>query len=85
MDRNSKPIKQITMKQTVSELIYEYLKKNRNRWVWGGTAEREVTQLHKPATVSRELRSMAEDDLIYREYRKVDGKNVVVYRYKKNG
>lgn len=72
------------MKQTVSELIYEYLKKNRG-FRFGGTLEREVTQLHKPATVSRELRSMAEDDLIYREYRKVDGKNVVVYRYKKNG
>jgi DNA-binding HxlR family transcriptional regulator len=70
------------MKKTVSELIYEYLKKNRG-WRFGGTMEREVTQLHKPATISRELRHMAEDDLVYRDYRKVDGKKVVIYRYKK--
>lgn len=68
--------------KTVSQLIYEYLKKNRG-FNFGGTMEREVTQLHKPATVSRELRSMAEQDLIYRDYRVVGGKRVVIYKYKK--
>lgn len=68
--------------KTVSELIYEYLKKNRG-WRFGGTMEREVTQLHKPATVSRELRSMAEENLIYKDYKKVGNNNVVVYKYKK--
>lgn len=70
------------MKKTVSELIYEYLKKNRG-WCWGGTMEREVTQLHKPATVSRELRRLASEDLIYQDKRLVDSKWVRVYKYKK--
>jgi len=68
--------------KTVSELIYEYLKKNRG-WRFGGNLEREVTQLHKPASVSRELRSMAEQDLIYRDYGVIGGKRVVIYKYKK--
>jgi Mn-dependent DtxR family transcriptional regulator len=71
------------MKKTVSELIYEYLKKNR-RFVFGGELERNISNFHKPSYVSRELRRMAEEDLIYKDYRKVDGKRVVVYRYKKH-
>lgn len=70
------------MKKTVSELIYEYLKKNRG-FRFGGTLEREVTQLHKPATISRELRRMASEDLIYQDKRLVDSKWVRVYKYKK--
>ena len=72
------------MKKTVSELIYEYLKKNRG-WRFGGTMERDVTQLHKPATVSRELRKLASEALIYHDKRRVGRHNVVIYRYKKNG
>lgn len=68
--------------KTVSELIYEYLKKNRG-WRFGGTMEREVTQLHKPATVSRELRKLASEDLIYQDKRLIDSRWCRVYKYKK--
>lgn len=70
------------MKKTVSELIYEYLKKNRG-WRFGGTLEREVSQIHKPSYVSRELRKMAEHNMVYKDKRKVDNNWVVIYRYKK--
>lgn len=68
--------------KTISELIYEYLKKNKG-WRFGGTLEREVTQLHKPATVSRELRRMAEEDLVYKDYKKVGRQWCVIYKFKK--
>lgn len=70
------------MKQTVSELIYEYLKKNRG-FRFGGTMEREVTQLHKPATINRELRRMASQDLIYQDKRLVDSRWCRIYKFKK--
>ncbi len=70
------------MKKTVSELIYEYLKKNRG-FRFGGTLEREVTQLHKPSYVARTLRHLAEENKIYKDYRLVDGHQVVLYKFKK--
>lgn len=69
--------------KTISELIYSYLKKHKG-FCFGGKLEREVTQLHKPATISRTLRALAEDNLIYKDYRTVDKKRVVLYKYKLN-
>lgn len=68
--------------KTVSELILDYLKK-RKGFCFGGTIEREVSTFHKPATISRGLRFLAEDNLIYKEYRNVGRTRVVVYKWKK--
>lgn len=66
----------------ISQQIIEYLKKNKS-WHFGGQLERILGTFHKPSTVSRTLRELAEEDKIYRDYRKVDRYRVVVYKYKK--
>jgi len=70
------------MKPTIPEMIIEYLKKERS-WCYGGTLERYVTLLHKPASVSRELRNMAKENLIYKDKELIDSRWVVIYKYKK--
>lgn len=67
---------------TVSELILSYLAKDKRKWYFGGELERMPT-IHKPSTISRELRNMAENNIIYKDYKKVGRVNVVIYKYKK--
>lgn len=67
---------------TVSELILRHLSKDKRKWYFGGELEKLPT-IHKPSTISRILRSMAEDEIIYKDYRKVGKVNMVIYKYKK--
>lgn len=64
---------------TVQNIILNYLKE-KDDWVFGGLAEREATSLHKPATISRELRRMSEIGLISKRKVKYAGVNVVQYK-----
>jgi DNA-binding HxlR family transcriptional regulator len=64
--------------QTIEDIIYAYLKKHR-RWCFGGELER-IPCPHKPSTISRVLRAMAEEDLIYKTYEKVGKVRVVKYK-----
>lgn len=69
--------------KTISELIYEYLKKDKDRWWYGGHLERYVTQLHKPGTINRELRRMAKEKRVYQDKELVDSRWVRIYKFKK--
>lgn len=68
--------------KTVSEMIIDYLARTPKEWIAGGTLERNVTILHKPATVSRTLRELAEQGIIFKDYM-TTGRRYVIYRYKK--
>lgn len=70
--------------KTVSQLILEYLARTPKEWKSGGELERNVTKLHKPATISRTLRQLAEDNLIYKDYvSQPRARTYVVYKFKK--
>jgi predicted transcriptional regulator len=68
---------------TVTELILKYLKKKR-KFCFGGTIEREMITISKPSTISRKLRAMAEDNLIIKDYKSLEGskRRYVVYKMK---
>ena len=68
---------------TTSNEILKLLK-DKKRFVFGG--ELEMTIAHrtfaKPSTVSRVLRSMAEEGLIHKDYEHVGRRNLRVVKYK---
>lgn len=66
---------------SVSESILNYLKRHKG-WQAGGRLERELPVLSKPATISRVLRSMAEDGIILKDYKKLGRIRYVVYANK---
>jgi len=66
----------------VNKLIIEYLKRFKKDWIAGGTLERNIPTISKPSTISRILRDMAENEVIYKGYKKVKNVRYVVYKYK---
>jgi len=66
---------------TVQNIILNYLQE-KGELVFGGTAEREASMLHKPATISRELRRMSEEGLILKRKVRYAGLMVVQYCHK---
>lgn len=68
---------------TTSNEILKLLKA-RKKFVFGGELEMSIANrtFAKPSTVSRILRSMAEEGLIYRDYENVGRKNLRVVKYK---
>ena len=75
------------MQKTTSQLIIEFLKKRKKSWVRGGEIARDLPTIAYPQTVSRNLRHLAEDGLIYRSERigkDCRGRNTsfVIYQYK---
>ena len=71
--------------KTTQDLITDYLSKDKKKWISGGEMERRLSAIYKPATISRVLRSMAEDELIYKDYKKDYKVRYVIYKFKKNG
>jgi len=69
------------MNPTIESLIYKYLK-GKKTWVAGGELERQVKTVSKPSTISRILRRMSEDNLIYKDYKQDYKVRYVIYKYK---
>jgi hypothetical protein len=65
----------------VKDIILNYLQE-KDQWIFGGTIEREASSLHKPATISRELRRMSEENIILKRKERYNGILVVQYAYK---
>lgn len=62
--------------------ILDFLKKFKNTWYWGGELERRLSVHHKPSTVGRVLRSLAEEGQIYKRLEKVGKVNAIQYKSK---
>ncbi len=67
---------------TVSEQILRWLKGK--GFVFGGILERNISGICscKPSNVSRRLRELAEDGLIYKDFEKIGRTRVVKYKTK---
>jgi hypothetical protein len=64
---------------TIEQLIHDHLDNNPD-WIFGGTIERELSSPHKPGTINRALRRMAEKGDI--QCKKVKYANKYVVQYK---
>lgn len=58
------------MPKLVSELITDFLKANKG-WHFGGELERRLSAVHKPSTVGRKCRELAEHNIIHKDYQMV--------------
>jgi len=70
------------MKKTAIEIILDKLKQIGD-WCPGGSLERMCGVLYKPSNISRRLREMAEEGLIYKDYETIRGCRTVKYKFKK--
>lgn len=70
--------------KSISSELVTYLKKER-KFIFGGILEdygrRNLRT--KASNVSRRLRELAEDEIIEKTYKNVEGKKVVMYRFKR--
>lgn len=60
----------------------DFLKRYKKTWYFGGDLERRLSGFHKPSTIARMLRELAEQKLIYKDYEKVKGVSRPVVKYK---
>lgn len=63
-------------------MILERLAKTPKEFQWGGTLERVCSMWHKPSTINRVLRMLAEDGIIDVTYEHVLGVRRPVVKYK---
>ena len=76
--------------KTVSSEILDFLKKYKKKWYFGGDLERRLGGFHKPSSIGRALRDLAEGEdptqwIIDKDYEWVGTKKpvrVVKYKYK---
>lgn len=68
---------------SLGEKLYSWLKKQPLSWVSGVYIEKMVSKntKHGGSYTTRELRRLAEEKLIEREERSVNGKRLAYYRY----
>lgn len=70
---------------TLSVEIMDFLKKYRKSWFHGGSLERRLSIHHKPSTVARQLRALAEEKKIHKSYEYVKGVKRAVVKYRHHG
>lgn len=62
--------------------ILDFLKRYKKTAFFGGELERRLSNFHKPSTVARQLRALAEEKKIHKSYEYIKGVSRAVVKYK---
>ena len=67
--------------KTISQEILDFLKRHKKTVWFGGELERRLSTHHKPSSINRVLRMLAEDGLIEKMFERVEGVSREVVKY----